>query len=152
MEVIFLSMRLATISIRMFVQGEHVLLLRWISFLSGGKLVAGVAQKQVTTVLGNLALHEFCHGLSQIALTKEKAQYFTLPRIENTPMHQLLPQMTVSCKDNKATQNGEWLLLSDSQKLKVWAFISALEELEVEMLKGNEKLKEVLEKMLQKSG
>jgi hypothetical protein len=148
MEVIFLSMRLATISIRMFVQGEHVLLLRWISFLSGGKLVAGVAQKQVTTVLGNLALHEFCHGLSQIALTKEKAQYFTLPRIENTPMHQLLPQMTVSCKDNKATQNGEWLLLSDSQKLKVWAFISALEELEVEMLKGNEKLKEVLEKMI----
>ena len=78
-------------------------MLRWIYSLSGGELVGGIAEKQVTTVLGNLALPEFCHGLSENALTKEKAQYFTLLRIENTAKHQLLPQMTVSCKDNQTT-------------------------------------------------
>ena len=96
-------------------------MLRWIYSLSGGKFEGGIAEELVTTVLGNLALTEFSDGLSENALLKEKAQYFTLARIQNTVKHSLLPQMTVHCKDNKKTKNGDWCLTSESQKLKVWA-------------------------------
>ena len=110
--------------------------------------MAADAQKQVKTVLGNLDFKEVCSLLSESQMNKERGHYFTVPRIQNTPLQHLLPQMTICSKRNEATEKGEWLLIGEAQKLRVRAFIATLAELEEEVLKGKETLKPVVEKMI----
>ena len=132
--------------------GTFVLSLCWACSLSGGKFESGIAENQVTTALGNMALQECFDGISENALEKERAQYYTLSRIQNTVKHKLLPQMTVSNKANKETENGAWTLQGDHQKLKIGAFIMAMVQLDEEKLKGNEFAEEALKKMASAAG
>lgn len=110
--------------------------------------MGGIAEKRVTTLLGNLAMLDSCSGISEHALTKEQHHYFTVDRVEHTDKHDLLPRMTVSSKSGKDTKNGNWCLQSDHQKLKLWAFIFALEELNDTADKGVESAAVMVAKMI----
>ena len=104
------------------------------------------------TALGNVALQELCDSISQNALDKEAARYYTLDSIQNTPTQQLLPQITVSNPANKETKNGDWMLQSEVHKLKVTAFIMAMSEMQDMKLIGNEAAGEALDKMTSAAG
>ena len=130
----------------------YVLSRGWACSLPGGKFECGVAVNKVTTSLGNLALGEFFKNISENACVKETTQYYTAHRIEMTVMHQLLPQVMACHKDNKATKNGEWDVLSDYQKLKICAFINAMGQFQREKDLGNDNHDDILAKMQKAAG
>lgn len=115
--------------------------------LPGGTFDQGTAEKKVTTILGNLALQEGVTGISEHAVAKERSQYYSLPCLQNTSTHELLPIMAICHKNNKDTQNGQWEVLSEAHKLKIWAFILAAEEMQHLSLVGNELAAKALEKL-----
>jgi len=127
--------------------GTFVLSPCWASSLPGGKFENGIAERQVTTVLGNLALEDLASGISQSAVEKEQSHYYTIIRIMNTQKQQLLPQMMVSNPANDNTKNGEWMPQMENHKLKVCAAIMAMSELNQLQLSGIEPAKEALDKL-----
>jgi hypothetical protein len=115
--------------------------------LPGGTFERGTAEKKVTTILGNLALQEGVTGISEHAVAKERSRYYSLPCLQNTSTHELLPIMAICHQNNKDAKNGQWEVLSEAHKLKIWAFILAAEEMQSLSLVGNELATEALEKM-----
>lgn len=115
--------------------------------LPGGTFQQGTAEKKVTTILGNLSLQEGVTGISEHAVAKERSQYYSLPCLQNKSAHELLPIMAICHQNNKDTTNGQWEVLSEAHKLKIWAFILAAEEMQNLALCGNERAGEALEKM-----
>ena len=115
--------------------------------LPGGTFERGTAEKKVTTILGNLALQEGVMGISEHAVAKERSQYYTLSIVASSSIHDLLPIVAICHKNNQDTENGQWEVLSEAHKLKIWAFILAAEEMQHLSLVGNELAAEALKKL-----
>ena len=106
----------------------------------------------MTTNLGMLDLAGFLGSVSVDQAKKEKEHYFTLARLQKTPGHMLLPAMMVSNEKNEDTPAGDWNVASDGHKVKIWAFLLAMEEMQVMSERGHEEATSVFKKMVEAAG
>jgi len=100
----------------------------------------------LATPLGNLDLAKI--DALPADVTKEKEHFMYLKRVMATPQKLLLPTVTITSEQNSDTKNGAWMVQSETQGLRLRAFVEALGEFQLQAGLGLEMYQQAIDKML----